>query len=312
MPADGEPDRLVLGPFHPETLGLAYRELTIAFRSAGLDTPGLDARRLIAVACDVPDHAALSMPERRLATGDAQRLEGFLQRRLTREPVSRIVGRRSFHGLDLDITPATLDPRPETETLVDGVLNLIARGAVPGGAAPRILDLGTGSGAILLALLRAVPNAVGLGVDISPAALEVANRNAARLGLGARATFQRSHWLSEIDGPFDVIVANPPYIPTRLLEHLEADVARYDPAAALDGGTDGLDAYRCLIAAAFDTLVEGGWLALEVGAGQAGDVAALCRTAAAALSDDDIRVWTDLSGIARCVVVQWCSRPVVR
>lgn len=288
----------------PATLESTVRTLAVAFRDAGLETPELDARRLVLDTLSLDNTALLRDPDRHLSADERQRIAGHQSRRLAREPVSRILGQRAFHGLDLEITPATLDPRPDTETLVDGVLQLVAEGRVSGGEAPRILDVGTGSGAILIALLHRLPKASGLGTDISEAALTVAKRNAARHGLAARASFREARWLDGIDGSFDLIVSNPPYIPSGIVAELEPEVARFDPVAALDGGADGLVAYRAIAGDVRRLLTPGGWIAVEVGIGQSQDVASIL---AAGLGDrqhdraGDTLIWLDLGGIPRCV-----------
>jgi release factor glutamine methyltransferase len=281
------------------TLGAAVAAMVRAFAEAGLDTPALDARRLATLALGLEPVSLLREPERPLSGHDRVRLAEVTARRLAREPVSRIEGRRAFHGLDLEIGPATLDPRPETETLVGAVLDLAKERT-----APRILDLGTGSGAILLALLHHLPEAIGLGVDISEGALRVAARNAARHGLAGRAAFRRSSWLDEVAGRFDVVVSNPPYIPAREVAALDPEVVRFDPVAALDGGPDGLAAYRAIAGRVADVLKPDAWVAVEVGAGQSEPVARILGDAFPKETPVDCRIWSDLAGIARCVAVR--------
>jgi len=288
------------------TIGAALAALTQALRAGGIETPGLDARRLVSHLLDLDGASLLTAADRPLAADGGRSLVNALHRRLAHEPVSRICGVRGFHGLDLAIGPATLDPRPDTETLVDGVLGLVAAGEVPGGTACRFLDLGTGSGAILLALLAALPAAVGLGVDVCPAALAIARSNGLRHGLGARLRWQQGRWLEGVDGSYDVVVSNPPYIATRDIDGLAPDVSRFDPRMALDGGHDGLDAYRAIAADVGRVLGPGAWLAVEVGSGQADAVAALFRGALTGRSGArcDIRCWSDLGGTARCVALR--------
>ncbi|MGD9804581.1 MAG: peptide chain release factor N(5)-glutamine methyltransferase [Hyphomicrobiaceae bacterium] len=287
-----------------ETLRDAVRSLAGAFHAAGLETPDLDARRLVLEILSLDGTALLRKPDRPLDAKEQQRLAEARIRRLGREPVSRILGTRAFHGLDLEIAPATLDPRPDTETLVDGILKLVAEGRVPGGDAPRILDIGTGSGAILIALLHELPKASGFGTDISAPALAVAERNAARYGVSGRSRFKRTSWLDGIDSRFDLIVSNPPYIPTRDLPALEPEVALFDPEAALDGGLDGLVAYRAIANGLRGCIAPGGWVAVEVGVGQSDDVTAIlanCLRNGLDHDDGSAHVWYDLGGIARCV-----------
>jgi len=288
------------------TLASAVSELITAFSEAGLETPPLDARRLVLGCLGLPPVALLREPERPVSPDECRRIRAAAGRRLSREPVSRILGERAFHGLELEIGPPTLDPRPETETLVDGVLELVRQGRVPGGCAPRILDIGTGSGAILVALLHRLPSAIGLGVDISEPALAIAARNAARHGVSTRATFKPSAWLQAVDGQFDIVVSNPPYIPSLMIASLEPEVA-YDPLLALDGGPDDLAPYRAIARQCPRVIAHGGWLAVEVGVDQAASVAQILTEAVNGPTVNCVHVWNDLAGIPRCVAVQ--ARP---
>jgi len=281
------------------TLGSAVTSMTRAFADAGLDTPALDARRLVLFALALEPVALLREPERTLTPEERHRLASVTARRLMREPVSRIEGRRAFHGLDLEIGPATLDPRPDTETLVEAAIELMRDHP-----APRILDLGTGSGAILLAVLHQLPNATGVGTDISDGALAIAQRNAIASGLGQRAVFLRATWLEGLAGAFDLVVSNPPYIARDQIPALDLEVRGFDPVGALDGGPDGLDAYRAIAKDVRGVLNSGGWVAVEVGAGQADDVAGILRSASGASAAGEGRIWRDLSGLARCVAIQ--------
>ncbi len=285
-------------------LGSAVATMTRLFREAGLDTPGLDARRLAGVALGLDAAVLMREPDRRLDAAANGRLARVTARRLAREPVSRIAGFRAFHGLDFELGAATLDPRPDTEVLVDGVLALVRQGLAPGGQSPHILDLGTGSGAILVALLASLPAATGVGVDISGAAIAVARRNADRLGAGSRASFQQSSWYGAVCGPFDIVVSNPPYIPRSQIASLEPEVSRHDPLGALDGGDDGLDGYRSIIAGVGAVLAPGGWLALEIGMGQAEPLHDLLSAGMNGWQLDGCQWWTDLSGTTRCVAAR--------
>ena len=277
------------------TVEQARRCLAASFRNAGLDTPELDARVLVGHALGL-DHAALmAAAPRPLGENDATRIALFETRRLAREPVSRITGEKEFWGLPLAVTPAVLVPRPETETIVELALSLVEDRARP----LRIADLGTGSGAILLALLSELPNADGIGTDISADALAIARRNAARLGLADRAQFLVSDFGTGLAGPFDLVVSNPPYIVTSQIGTLARDVRDHDPRIALDGGADGLAAYRA-IAADAPRLIGGGHLVVEIGAGQQRDVEFLLAEKGLAIA----AVRHDLSGIARAVAVR--------
>ena len=243
-------------------------------RSAGIEQAGLDARLLLAAALDVSQTDLILRGRDPLSTEDARKYENLVDRRLEREPVSRIIGVREFFGQTFAIGPAVLDPRPDTETLVESALALpdTTQGQEDKPWPCQILDLGTGSGAILLSLLPRWSGTTGVGVDISPAALDVAARNAATLGLGDRATFVCSDWDAALTTRFDLIVSNPPYISTPDLDELDPEVARFDPGLALDGGRDGLDAYRALSHVAGRRLNPGGCLMVEIGHDQAGKV----------------------------------------
>ncbi|MFP4537758.1 MAG: peptide chain release factor N(5)-glutamine methyltransferase [Dichotomicrobium sp.] len=261
-------------PSTEDGLEAIRRSLTRAFASRGAATPALDARLLLMAACGL-DHAELIRAgDRPLSDRESARLDSMVRRRLGGEPVSRILGQRAFWGLDFRLSEATLDPRPDTETLVEAVLT-----ALPArereSRSLRVLDLGTGTGCILTALLHELPRAAGVGTDTSHAALLIARGNAQRNGIGNRAHFVRADWLNGIRGPFDVVVVNPPYIPRHEIAGLARDVRDHDPAAALDGGADGLDAYRAILGGLGNVLASGGIAAFEVGMGQAAAVGAM-------------------------------------
>ena len=277
------------------TVEQARRCLAASFRRAGLDTPDLDARVLVGNVLGV-DHTGLAAaPARPLAEDEAAWIAAFEARRIGGEPVARIVGTREFWSLPLMVTPAVLVPRPETETVVELALSLAEDRA----RALRIADLGTGSGAILLALLHELPNAVGVGTDLSPDALDVAHCNAVGLGLADRAEFRVGHYATELAGPFDLIVSNPPYIAKGEIAALAPEVRDHDPRLALDGGTDGLAAYRA-IAADAPRLIGGGHLVVEIGAGQRRDVEFLFTEKGLAIA----AIRHDLSGVARAVAAR--------
>lgn len=267
--------------------------------AAGLDEPKREARLLVSAALDI-DLAGLIGAEHRPVGAGAARLATFLARRAAREPLSRILGRREFHGLDLVLNPATLDPRQDTETLVDAVLAFL-HGEGRADAPLRILDLGTGSGAILLALLHRLPGATGIGVDIAPEALCAARANANAHGLAGRAGFVAGDLFEGLAGPFEVIVSNPPYIPSARIGGLDPEVRLFDPVRALDGGIDGLDFYRRIVSEAPPHLVPGGLLAVEIGLGQADRVARLFS----AHGFDEVHRFHDLGGIERVLAARW-------
>lgn len=252
------------------TVEQARRAVAALLRGRGLETPELDARILIAHVLQLDHTALLAAAQRPLSESEAHHLAALAERRLAGEPVARIIGRREFWSLPLTVAPAVLVPRPETETVVELALALVGEQS----ARLRIADLGTGSGAILLALLSELPNAFGVGTDISPNALETARANARSLGLDARAGFLACDYGSALGSPLDLVVSNPPYIAARDIAALEVEVRDHDPRAALDGGADGLDAYRA-IAADARRLIGQGHLVVEIGAGQARDVEAI-------------------------------------
>jgi len=226
-----------------------------------------------------------------------ERFESLVQRRLAREPVAYITGHKEFWSLDFAVGPGVLVPRPDTETLIEEALRL-----VPDRNAPlRIADLGAGSGAILCAALTEFPNATGIGFESSPQAHAFASRNAARL-TGSRAEIRLAGW-EQADGPFDLVFSNPPYIPTAEIESLDPGVARFEPRAALDGGPDGLDAYRALAAILSRIVAAGGFALLEIGAGQAPAMGTLFP------SLQMIRIVPDLAGIPRCVLLKNAGIP---
>lgn len=270
-----------------------WTEVRRRLEAAGVESPVLDARLLVEAGAGVSRLDIVTDPRRVLAQEQVESVLALAARREAREPVSHIVGRKAFWTLDLIVTPDVLTPRPETEHVVEAALAMLARDEKA-----RVLDLGVGSGAILLAILAERPNAVGVGVDASEAALAVARANASSLTLDARADLRHGNWDDGLDGPFDMIVSNPPYIPSGEIGGLQPEVARFEPRLALDGGGDGLDAYRAIIPRLPALLRPGGGFALEVGAGQADAVAALAR--AAGLGEVDVQV--DLAGIGRVVV----------
>ncbi len=273
----------------------ARRVLAEQFREAGIDTPELDARILIGHALGL-DHTALATSaNQQVSDVSASAIERLAAQRLAGEPVARIVGEKEFFGLPFTVTPAVLVPRPETETIVELALSLIDR------ARPlRIADLGTGSGAILLALLSELPLARGVGTDIAVDALDVARLNARRLGVESRANFVACDYATALSGDFDLVVSNPPYVATHIIEQLEREVRDHDPRHALDGGADGLAAYRAIAAIAAQVLKPAGHLVTEIGAGQENDVSAIF--AAQRLEMTGSR--RDLSGIVRALAAR--------
>lgn len=278
------------------TLAAALRAAGLRLAGAGVPDAAVDARILLLAATGLDRVALIRDPDLPVAPEAAARLAAWLDRRAAREPVSRILGRRAFWGLDLAITPDVLDPRPDTETLVAAVLDALS----PRRDAPlRLLDLGTGSGAILCALLSELPGATGLAVDRSAGACAVARRNLAAGGLASRSLVIRGDWAAALGGgAFDAVVSNPPYIESAVIPGLDRDVRDHDPLAALDGGPDGLAAYRVLAADLPRLLAPGGVAAFEIGQGQEVAVAGLMGAAGLA----GLAVRPDLAGIGRVVL----------
>jgi release factor glutamine methyltransferase len=281
--------------FAGQTVEAARRRLTVRFGSSAIDSAELDARMLVGAALGLDLTGLIAAAARPVKPDESMRLEDFAQRRLAGEPVARIIGFKEFWGLPLRLSAATLVPRPDTETVVELALEI-------GRAEPlhrlRIADIGTGSGAILLALLSELPGACGVGTDISLAALQIASGNAAHLGFTPRAAFVACDYAAALSGVFDLIVSNPPYIRSADIAGLASEVRAYDPPAALDGGADGLDAYRALIPQAAGLLAPGGRLIVEAGLGQSGHIQRL-MTAAGLMLERPPKA--DLAGVPRAV-----------
>jgi release factor glutamine methyltransferase len=280
-----------------QTIETARRALTARFKANAIDSAELDARLLAGAVLGLDLTGMITAADRRLTADESARLDQFAQRRLAGEPVARILGHKEFWGLSLQLSPATLVPRPDTEAVVELALEILHADGTANRAL-RIADLGTGSGAILLALLSELPEAHGFGTDISAAALQTAAANAAGAGLAGRATFIACDYATGLTGLFDLIVSNPPYIRSVDIGGLAAEVRDYDPLAALDGGADGLDAYRALIPQAACILATGAVLVVEAGQGQSGDIEAL-MTAAGLTHERAPKA--DLAGIPRAV-----------
>jgi release factor glutamine methyltransferase len=276
------------------TYGEALSNARATLSEAGVENAGLDARLLLAAASRL-DMAALIAHGREDLPAVAQTaFDHHMRRRLKGEPVARILGEKEFWGLPLAVGPSVLVPRPDTETLVEVVLAEMQR-RLPGDV--MICDLGTGSGAILIALLTALPDARGKATDISPEALAMARLNAERHRVASRVEFEQADFAAGPDGPFHVVVANPPYIRSHVIAKLRAEVRDHDPSIALDGGPDGLAAYGAILKRIDSLLVGGGLLGFEVGHDQGDSVAALCRDNGLG----EVRVHPDLTGTGRVV-----------
>jgi release factor glutamine methyltransferase len=245
-------------------LDAVLAEVRGLFREADLDDPALEARILVSGLLDLEPTALITRGRDTVPVEEIERIRAAAARRIAGEPVYRILGWREFYGLKLRLSKGTLEPRPDTEVLVDALLPILHE-RVGQGRKSRILDLGTGTGAICLALLHECPDASGVGTDISEDALSTAKANAEKNGLGTRFEALRSDWFSQVRGKFDLVVSNPPYIPSADIAGLDREVREHDPVAALDGGTDGLDPYRIIANQALEHLAEGGFVGVEFG-----------------------------------------------
>lgn len=282
------------------TIEGARRALTQLFAQHGIDSPALDARLLVAHALRL-DHAGLAAAaSRTLSDAERDTVAAFAQRRLAAEPVARIVGEKEFWSLTLRLSPDTLVPRPETETVVEAALAALPA-AGTGAPAPRIADLGTGSGALLLAILHERRDAFGIGTDISTGALACARANAQRLQLASRAAFVACDLAGALRGPFDLMVSNPPYVASAQIATLAPEVRDFDPRRALDGGADGLAFYRRIAGEAANLLAPQGALVVELGAGQLEPVSGIMAQAGLVPPEPARR---DLAGIPRGLILR--------
>lgn len=278
------------------TRGAALASLRRALAEAGIETAALDARILAAAALGTDAAGLIAHPDLPIGAEEARRLDDFMRRRRAREPLARILGEREFWGMPFSICAATLVPRPDTETVVETALRLFPDRQEP----LRIIDLGTGSGCILVALLHERPRAFGLGIDRSFEALTTARFNASRNGVLDRAVFAAGDWAKATCGQFDLLVSNPPYIPTGVIATLAPDVREHDPLRALDGGPDGLAAYRVILSEARRLLRPQGVAVLEIGY----DQAEALRGLAAGAGLEFLALAHDLSAKPRCVALK--------
>ncbi len=276
-----------------ETLRELVRQAGKQLAAAGSDTAALDARLLLQAASGLRHEEIAAEPDTTLPAGRKAQFWALVERRRKSEPVSRILGSREFYGRNFRVTPEVLDPRADTETLAGAALGL-----AQGREALRILDLGTGSGAIAVTLLAELPGASAVATDLSAKALQVAAGNARALGVAARISFVQANWFDGVAGRFDLIVSNPPYIPLGDIAGLAPDVRAFDPQRALDGGPDGLEAYRRIASGAENHLAAGGRILLEIGAGQESMVNALFAEQGFVLEGRH----SDLGGHVRCLV----------
>ncbi|MBE0692257.1 MAG: peptide chain release factor N(5)-glutamine methyltransferase [Aquamicrobium sp.] len=280
----------------PSTLGPLLRHVRRVLEAAGVAEAALDARLIVEHATGATRTDLLLSPGRAVRPEGARAAAAMLERRLAGEPVFRILGHREFHGLRLALSPGTLEPRPDTEALVDLALPHVRAMAARHGAC-RILDLGTGTGAVALALLKEEPLTTALATDISQDALATAAANADMTGMATRFRTVRSDWFEAVEGRFHLVVSNPPYIASNEVELLAREVREHDPRAALDGGPDGLDAYRAIAAGAERHLEADGMVAVEIGIGQAHAVEAIFARHGFRLAERA----EDLGGVLRVV-----------
>lgn len=296
------------GPAEPDSFSVEPREMRLVLADvthvlacAGVPDPQREARWLLTAALAIPAAHFISHPDQIIEAGELSRVLDWTERRSRREPLWRIAGMRSFYGREFELSANTLEPRPDSEAVVEAALELVRARFSP--LAPlRLLDIGTGTGCLLITLLAELPRARGLGTDISRDALQTAAVNARRHGVDERAGWLQARSLCGIEGPYDLLISNPPYIPSADLRALEPEVRDYDPVAALDGGRDGLDIYREL-AKDVRRVVPDGLVVLEVGAGQSGQVLGLLEKAYFEDTTFETRTFRDLGGNVRCVTL---------
>lgn len=275
------------------TVGAVLEAAATRLAASGVADPRREARLILGLALGLSSETVFGWPEREIGLPEAVAVDTLVERRARGEPLSRLRGKREFWSLEFALSPDTLDPRPDSETLVAAAL----AGVADRQTAIRIIDFGTGTGCLLLALLSELPNATGIGIDILPGAVETARANANAHGLANRAEFRLGGWRMRIEGPADVIVANPPYIPSGEIDGLGVEVASFEPRVALDGGRDGLAAYRSLGPVICGLLAPDGQAYLEIGAGQR-------KRASRVLEEAGLRIRAvnrDLAGIGRCL-----------
>jgi release factor glutamine methyltransferase len=282
-----------------ESVGAFLCQAGQLLRAAAIESPRQEARLLLAHAMSTSSETLLRDPRAAVPTEAVARFRRALDQRLAHVPMAQITGRAGFWTLELEVSPETLIPRADSEALIEAVLE-------SGRQPTRILDLGTGTGCLLLAALSEFPAARGLGVDLRPGAAALAARNAARHGLADRAAFLAGDWATALTGRFDLILSNPPYIESAAIPGLMPEVARHEPASALDGGADGLDAYRAILADLPRLLAPRGLAVLELGAGQAAAVGALAQARGLGV----VGLRADLGGIARAIILELSQNPV--
>ncbi len=284
------------------TLGCLLASTTKRMRQAGIEDAGREARRLIGALTGIASEMFLAHPELPVSQANCALVSDGLGKRVAGMPIGRIVGEREFYGRPFILGPAILEPRADSEVLIDAALEIVARDGLQ--EAPlRIVDIGTGSGCLLITLLAELPSATGLGVDISVEALSVATDNARRNGVSDRAEFTEGDALTGVTGEFDLVISNPPYICSDELAGLAVEVRAHDPLLALDGGPDGLEIYR-RIARDVMRVSPNGWIVLEAGAGMADAICHEIDRFGEETVRRDWEVWHDLNGHARCVAAK--------
>ena len=276
------------------TLGSVYRTLSIELTGIGIDSPQLEARILIAYAAKIEQTRIIGYPEDKLDDITIAHLKKITKRRKNGEPIAHITGAKEFWSLNFSINKETLIPRPDSEILIEAILSVIANYQCP----LSILDLGTGSGCLLLALLSELPNATGVGIDISSAACRIAEKNSEYLGLSGRAKFYRGNWMNNIYDKFDIIISNPPYIAESCIKFLDKEVRLYEPHIALSGGHDGLSAYRQIAKESVSRLKSAGILAVEIGINQKKNISDIFIKNGLNI----IKIRRDHSNIERCIL----------
>jgi release factor glutamine methyltransferase len=278
----------------PETLGSLHRRSTDELAAANIEQPRLEARMLLAHAAGIDRTRIFGYPEDVVEAATVKSLQDMIARRKNGEPIAYITGIREFWSLDFKVTRDTLIPRPDSETLVEAVLE----NTPDKNATHKILDLGTGSGCLMLALLSELPNAQGIGLDINPGACKIAMENATNLGFTDRATFSEGNWMDDIQGKFDIIISNPPYILESDILALDRGVKAFEPHLALSGGPDGLAAYRLIAAQSGPHLTPHGILAVEIGQGQAIDIKQILNKNGFQI----LKIYQDIANIERCIL----------
>lgn len=288
----------------PLEAGKLLRDIAARLRFAGIDTAMLDARMIVCHVSGLSDIDLISRPQTPVCDEHVVRIGEMVDRRQAGEPVSRLIGYKEFFGREFKVTPATLDPRPDTEILVETGVRLLR--ALPKERAVRFLDIGTGTGVIAVTVLCEVLSATGIATDMSREALAVCRSNATALGVEERLELVCTNWADGVTGQFDLVVSNPPYIASHEIAGLDANVREHDPGLALDGGVDGLDAYRDIFSRVADLMAPGGHVLVEFGKGQHEAVVQIAARKGLALTGGSAGLIPDLAGTIRCAVFKDC------